>query len=56
MAKSNNKKVVSKRRSLPALGLAVRTGSFAGHHKNKGLRSVGPHRKRKHKGKELQND
>ena len=53
---AKNKRIVSKRRSLPAMGLAVRTGSFAGHHKNKGRRSVGPERKRKHKGKELQND
>lgn len=54
MAKAKNKKVVSKRRSLPALGLAVRTGSFSGAHKNKGLRSVGPQRKRKHKGRDIE--
>jgi len=48
---AKNKKTLSKRRSLPAMGLAVRTGSFAGHHKNKGLRSVDSERKRKHKGK-----
>jgi hypothetical protein len=54
MAKPKKKYTVSKTRSLPAFGLAVRTGSHAGVHKNKGLRSVGPQRKRKHKGRDIE--
>ena len=51
---AKKKSTVSKYRSFPAFGLAVRTGSYSGAHKNKGLRSVGPERKRKHKGKEIE--
>ena len=51
---AKKKSTVSKYRSFPALGLAVRTGSYSGVHKNKGLRSVDSDRKRKHKGKDIE--